>query len=91
VQVPAQDAQWFVLAHLEAATVGTADGRGVTFRHRDPAVARDLLKRSVQLNREIRRRFPELSREYRDAFGDLTSRQNWRDAFVASGGDVRGG
>jgi galactofuranosylgalactofuranosylrhamnosyl-N-acetylglucosaminyl-diphospho-decaprenol beta-1,5/1,6-galactofuranosyltransferase len=91
VQVPAQDAQWFVLARLDAVTVGTADGRGVTFRHRDPAAVRDLLKRSVRLNREIRKRFPELSREYRAAFSDLTSSENWRTAFIASGGDVRGG
>jgi galactofuranosylgalactofuranosylrhamnosyl-N-acetylglucosaminyl-diphospho-decaprenol beta-1,5/1,6-galactofuranosyltransferase len=86
VQVPAQDAQWFVLAQLDRATVGTADGKGVTFRRRDPAAFRELLRRSVALNREIKARFPELSAQYKDAYGDLTSRENWRTAFVASGG-----
>ncbi|TQN41523.1 galactofuranosylgalactofuranosylrhamnosyl-N-acetylglucosaminyl-diphospho-decaprenol beta-1,5/1,6-galactofuranosyltransferase [Blastococcus colisei] len=90
VQLPAQDAQWYVLARLDSVAVGTADGRGVTLRQRDPAAFRDLLRRSVRLNREIVKRFPELSDRYRAAYGDLTSRENWRAAFVASGGDVSG-
>jgi galactofuranosylgalactofuranosylrhamnosyl-N-acetylglucosaminyl-diphospho-decaprenol beta-1,5/1,6-galactofuranosyltransferase len=81
LQVPAQDAQWFVLAQLDSVTVGTADGRGVTFRHRDPAQFRELARRSVQLNREIRRRFPQLMEQYRAASGDLTSRENWEKVF----------
>ena len=74
LQVPAQDAQWFVLSQLDSATVGTADGRGVTFRHRDPATASGSRKRSLELNREIRRRFPELQQQYRAAWDELTSR-----------------
>lgn len=81
LQVPAPDAQWFVLSRLDSATVGTADGRGVTFRRRDPATARQLGRRSVELNREIRRRFPELSEQYRAAWDDLTSQEAWRTAF----------
>jgi galactofuranosylgalactofuranosylrhamnosyl-N-acetylglucosaminyl-diphospho-decaprenol beta-1,5/1,6-galactofuranosyltransferase len=82
LQVPAQDAQWFLLAQLDAATVGTADGRGVTFRRRDPAAFRELARRSVQLNREIRKRFPEMQGRYRAAAGDLTSLENWQKAFT---------
>ena len=81
LQVPAPDAQWFVLSTLDSVTVGTADGRGVTFRHRDPAAFKALLKRSVELNREIRRRFPELSAQYQAAWGELTSKDAWRTAF----------
>lgn len=81
LQVPAQDAQWFVLSRLDSATVGTADGRGVTFRHRDPATAKRLGRRSLELNREIRRRFPELQQQYRAAWDELTSAQAWREAF----------
>jgi galactofuranosylgalactofuranosylrhamnosyl-N-acetylglucosaminyl-diphospho-decaprenol beta-1,5/1,6-galactofuranosyltransferase len=90
LQVPAQDAQWFVLAQLDSVAVGTADGRGVTLRRRDPAAFRALARRSIELNREIRRRFPEMSEQYRAAYGDLTSRENWRAAFTAAGGDVTG-
>jgi galactofuranosylgalactofuranosylrhamnosyl-N-acetylglucosaminyl-diphospho-decaprenol beta-1,5/1,6-galactofuranosyltransferase len=82
VQVPAQDAQWFVLAQLDRVTVGTADGRGVTFRRRDPARFRELARRSVQLNLEIRKRFPQLREQYRAAYGDLTSAENWQKAFT---------
>jgi galactofuranosylgalactofuranosylrhamnosyl-N-acetylglucosaminyl-diphospho-decaprenol beta-1,5/1,6-galactofuranosyltransferase len=81
VQVPAPDAQWFVLARLDSVTVGTADGRGVTFRHRDPVKFRELMTRSVRLNREIRKRFPQLQERYRAAYGDLTSAENWQKAF----------
>jgi galactofuranosylgalactofuranosylrhamnosyl-N-acetylglucosaminyl-diphospho-decaprenol beta-1,5/1,6-galactofuranosyltransferase len=81
LQVPAPDAQWFVLSTLDSVTVGTADGRGVTFRHRDPAAFKALAKRSVELNREIRRRFPELSAQYQAAWGELTSKDAWRTAF----------
>src|SRR4051794_3155608 len=81
LQVAAQDAQWFVLAQLDRVTVGTADGRGVTFRHRDPAVFRDLARRSVRLNREIKRRFPQLREQYRAAYGDLPSAENWQKVF----------
>ncbi|WP_448627013.1 glycosyltransferase [Geodermatophilus sp. URMC 64] len=82
VQVPAPDAQWFVLAQLDRATVGTADGRGVTFRHRDPAKFRELMTRSARLNREIRKQFPQLMEQYRAAYGDLTSAENWQKAFT---------
>ena len=82
--MPAQDAQWFVLSRLDSVTVGTADGRGVTFRHRDPATAKRLGKRSLELNREIRRRFPELQQQYRAAWDELTSKEAWRTTF----GDV---
>lgn len=82
LQVPNQDAQWFVLSRLDRVTVGTADGRGVTFRHRDPAAFRELARRSLQLNREIRKRFPQLMAEYRAAYGDLTSAENWQKAFA---------
>jgi galactofuranosylgalactofuranosylrhamnosyl-N-acetylglucosaminyl-diphospho-decaprenol beta-1,5/1,6-galactofuranosyltransferase len=81
VQVAAQDAQWFVLGRLDRVTVGTADGRGVTFRHRDPAAFRELARRSVRLNMEIKRRFPQLREQYQDAYGDLTSAESWQKVF----------
>ena len=35
-------------------TVSTADGRGVTYRKRDPRAFRSMLSRSVALHRELR-------------------------------------
>ena len=81
VQVSAPDAAWWVLSRLDHVAVGTADGRGVTVRHRDRELARRLAREVQQLNKEIRREFPRLSQEYRAAFGDLTSRESWEKAF----------
>jgi galactofuranosylgalactofuranosylrhamnosyl-N-acetylglucosaminyl-diphospho-decaprenol beta-1,5/1,6-galactofuranosyltransferase len=81
LNVAAQDARWFLLARLDSATVGTADGRGVTYRRRDPKVFWSLLKRSVQLEWQIYRRFPALRRAYRDALPELTSPQAWEKVF----------
>jgi hypothetical protein len=36
----------------------------------------------MQLNREIRKRFPQMQERYRAAAGDLTSAENWQQAFT---------
>ena len=46
--VPSRQAQWFVLSRLDSATVSTPDGRGVTFRRRDPVLFRPMLARSAR-------------------------------------------
>ena len=76
-----QDAQWFLLSRLDSATVGTADGRGVTFRRRDPATFRRLAATSLQLLRRMSTDFPELCEQYRAAAGELTSMDRWTQAF----------
>ena len=81
VQVAAQDAAWWVLSRLDDVAVGTADGRGVTVRHRDRELARQLAREVYRLNKEIKREFPRLVEEYRAAFADLTSRESWEKAF----------
>jgi galactofuranosylgalactofuranosylrhamnosyl-N-acetylglucosaminyl-diphospho-decaprenol beta-1,5/1,6-galactofuranosyltransferase len=80
-----QDARWFLLARLDSATVGTADGRGVTFRKRDPKLFRQLFRQSLGLLRRIRKEFPELQKRYRDAAPELTSMQRWDEAFESWG------
>jgi galactofuranosylgalactofuranosylrhamnosyl-N-acetylglucosaminyl-diphospho-decaprenol beta-1,5/1,6-galactofuranosyltransferase len=82
LNVAAQDARWFLLARLDSATVGTADGRGVTYRRRDPRIFWSLLKRSVALEWEIYRRFPALKKAYKDALPDLTSAEAWSKVFT---------
>ena len=84
--MPSRQAQWFVLSRLDSATVSTPDGRGVTFRRRDPQLFRSQLANSVRQLREIGRAWPELRRPYREALPDLTSRQSWeREIFYREG------
>jgi galactofuranosylgalactofuranosylrhamnosyl-N-acetylglucosaminyl-diphospho-decaprenol beta-1,5/1,6-galactofuranosyltransferase len=80
--VPARHAQWFVLSRLDSATVATPDGRGVTFRRRDPAMFREMLKRAVVQYRQVAKAWPDLQRRYRAALPELTSREAWaREVF----------
>jgi galactofuranosylgalactofuranosylrhamnosyl-N-acetylglucosaminyl-diphospho-decaprenol beta-1,5/1,6-galactofuranosyltransferase len=80
--VPARYAQWFVLSRLDSATVATPDGRGVTFRRRDPALFRAMLKRAVVQYRQVAKAWPDLQRRYWDALPELTSREAWaREVF----------
>jgi galactofuranosylgalactofuranosylrhamnosyl-N-acetylglucosaminyl-diphospho-decaprenol beta-1,5/1,6-galactofuranosyltransferase len=76
-----QDARWFVLSGMDGVTVSTADGRGVTYRKRDPRAFRAMLTRSVALHRELAREFPRLRQRYRDAAPELTSRAGWKQVF----------
>jgi galactofuranosylgalactofuranosylrhamnosyl-N-acetylglucosaminyl-diphospho-decaprenol beta-1,5/1,6-galactofuranosyltransferase len=78
-----QDARWFVLSGLDRVTVSTADGRGVTYRKRDPQAFRSMLARSVALHRELAREFPRLRTLYRDAAPELTDRSSWKRIFDA--------
>jgi galactofuranosylgalactofuranosylrhamnosyl-N-acetylglucosaminyl-diphospho-decaprenol beta-1,5/1,6-galactofuranosyltransferase len=80
-----QDARWFLLARLDSATVGTADGRGVTFRQRDPQAFRRLSGSSAALLRRMYQEWPELQRRYREAAGELTSVERWSKAFETWG------
>ncbi|MGH3874730.1 MAG: glycosyltransferase [Pseudonocardiaceae bacterium] len=77
------DARWFVLSGLDGVTVSTADGRGVTYRKRDPRAFRSMLARSVVLHRELAREFPRLRTRYRAAAPELTSRAGWKRVFGA--------
>jgi galactofuranosylgalactofuranosylrhamnosyl-N-acetylglucosaminyl-diphospho-decaprenol beta-1,5/1,6-galactofuranosyltransferase len=81
--LPSKYAQWFVLSRLDSATVSTPDGRGVTFRRRDPQLFKQMLGTSARQLREIGRRWPELRARYRDAQPHLTSREGWKQIFEA--------
>jgi galactofuranosylgalactofuranosylrhamnosyl-N-acetylglucosaminyl-diphospho-decaprenol beta-1,5/1,6-galactofuranosyltransferase len=75
------DARWFVLSGMDGVTVSTADGRGVTYRKRDPKAFRSMMTRSVQLHRQLAREFPRLRTLYRDAAPGLTDRTGWKRVF----------
>ncbi|MGY1813434.1 glycosyltransferase [Blastococcus sp. SYSU D00820] len=83
LNVAAQDARWFLLARLDSATVGTADGRGVTYRRRDPRLFWGLLGRSLRLQWELYRRFPAMRKAYKQAQPELVGRESWRKVFGA--------
>jgi galactofuranosylgalactofuranosylrhamnosyl-N-acetylglucosaminyl-diphospho-decaprenol beta-1,5/1,6-galactofuranosyltransferase len=78
-----QDARWFVLSALDGVTVSTADGRGVTYRKRDPQAFRSMLARSVALHRQLAAEFPALRKRYRAAAPQLTDRTGWKRVFDA--------
>ncbi|WP_448615677.1 glycosyltransferase [Modestobacter sp. URMC 112] len=81
VNISAQDARWFLLSRLDSATVGTADGRGVTFRRREPDTFWRMLRHSVKVHVQLYREFPRLQEEYRRHLGELTSPESWEKAF----------
>jgi galactofuranosylgalactofuranosylrhamnosyl-N-acetylglucosaminyl-diphospho-decaprenol beta-1,5/1,6-galactofuranosyltransferase len=79
--VASRQAQWFVLAPLDSATVSTPDGRGVTFRRRDPQLFRSMLRHTAAQHREVAKAWPDLRRRYRDALPELTGREAWKKIF----------
>lgn len=81
LNIASQDARWFLLARLDGATVGTADGRGAMFRKRDPRVFRSLLASAVRNHVQLAREFPRLRKQYRNALPRLTGPEAWRRAF----------
>ncbi len=82
--VPSRQAQWFVLSQLDSATVSTPDGRGVTFRRRDPELFRSMLRRSAEQLRDIGRTWPQLRAQYKAAQPQLTSRDEWEKRVFRS-------
>jgi galactofuranosylgalactofuranosylrhamnosyl-N-acetylglucosaminyl-diphospho-decaprenol beta-1,5/1,6-galactofuranosyltransferase len=81
INVPAENARWFLLGNLDSATVSNADGSGVAFRRRDPRIFRELLLRVIRNHRRLLQEWPRLKRVYRDALPELTSVESWRKVF----------
>ncbi|MBP2475391.1 galactofuranosylgalactofuranosylrhamnosyl-N-acetylglucosaminyl-diphospho-decaprenol beta-1,5/1,6-galactofuranosyltransferase [Crossiella equi] len=81
LNIPAQDARWFLLARLDGATVATADGRGVAFRKRDPRLFWRLLSRALRNHVRLLREFPRSRKDFRRSLPDLTAHESWQRAF----------
>lgn len=81
VNIPANNALWFLLGNLDSATVSNADGSGVAFRRRDPKVFRELARRSAHNYRRLIAEWPKLVEQYRAALPELTSVESWRKVF----------
>jgi galactofuranosylgalactofuranosylrhamnosyl-N-acetylglucosaminyl-diphospho-decaprenol beta-1,5/1,6-galactofuranosyltransferase len=81
VNLPANNALWFLLGNLDSATVSNADGSGVAFRRRDPKVFRELAVRTTQTYRRLIAEWPALVEQYKAALPELTSAESWRKVF----------
>ena len=85
LNVPTQDARWFLLSKYDGITVTTADGRGVVYRQRDRAKMFTLLRQSLQWQRQLAKRFDELRRVYRGALPVLASKEKWETVLLSMG------
>ncbi|NEK57971.1 glycosyltransferase family 2 protein [Geodermatophilus sabuli] len=83
MNISAQDARWFLLSRLDSATVGTADGRGVTFRRREQDTFWKMLNHSVRVHIRLAREFPRLKKQYREHMQQLTAPESWEQVFRA--------
>ncbi|MBY0441471.1 MAG: glycosyltransferase [Mycobacteriaceae bacterium] len=84
LNVPTQDARWFLLSLVDGATVTTADGCGVVYRQRDRAMMFSLLWQSLRRQRQLTRRFDEMRRRYRDALPLLSGTQQWETVLLSA-------
>lgn len=82
VAVPALDAHWWRLSHLDSALVSSSDGGSVAWYRRDRDLYRRLLRESIRAHERLLAEWPELSRRYREAAGELTSLQTWNRTFA---------
>ncbi len=79
--VPAMDARWWRLSHLDSAVVTSADGTGASWYQRDPESFRTYLARSADLHRQLLARWPELRELYRAEAPAFTSAAAWEKTF----------
>ena len=86
LNVPTQDARWFLLSKYDGVTVTTADGRGVVYRQRDRRKMCALLRESLRRQRRLARRFDEMRRVYREALPGLSSKQKWESVLLPQSG-----
>jgi galactofuranosylgalactofuranosylrhamnosyl-N-acetylglucosaminyl-diphospho-decaprenol beta-1,5/1,6-galactofuranosyltransferase len=82
--IPHVDLKWWLLAQFDSALVSSADGTSAAWYKRNPAIARDLMTRSVVLHARLAREWPELSRRYKDALPELASPKTWAGTFEES-------
>jgi len=86
--LPHADQQWWRLAQYDSVLVSAADGSSAAWLRRDPDRFRSLLRRSSVLHARLYRDWAALRDTYRNALPDLTSPEEWRKTFEASGGSV---
>lgn len=82
--VPHADLKWWRLMQLDSALVSSADGTSVSWYKRNPALAKDLMQRSVAIHARLAREWPRLAEEYRASLPDLVSPESWARTFEQS-------
>ena len=82
LNVPTQDARWFLLCNVDGVTVTTADGRGVVYRQRDRAKMLHLLRESMRRHVLLARKYNHMRKVYRKALPELSSTQKWETVLV---------
>lgn len=80
--VPATDAKWWRLSHLDSALVTSADGTGASWYQRDPEKFRSYLAHSVELHRRLVAQWSDLQEQYRHAHHSFTSPEAWERTFA---------
>ncbi|MEK8228029.1 hypothetical protein NKG05_20970 [Oerskovia sp. M15] len=80
--VPATDAKWWRLSHLDSALVTSADGTGASWYQRDPEKFRSYLAHSLDLHRRLAAQWSELQEQYRDAHSSFTAPEAWERTFA---------
>jgi len=81
-ELTAMDAAWFNLMKYDSAIVSMNDGGSVALYQRDPALYRDLLRRTIDIHRRFHAEWPALARTYRDALPEITSPEAWDKTFA---------
>ena len=82
LNVPTQDARWFLLCNVDGVTVTTADGRGVVYRQRDRAKMTELLKASLRQHVRLARKYDRMRKVYRQALPELSSQRKWETVLL---------
>ncbi len=82
LNVPTQDARWFLLCKVDGVTVTTADGRGVVFRQRDRAKMFALLRASLRQHIRLARKYNRMRKVYRKALPVLSSKEKWETVLL---------
>lgn len=86
LNVPTQDARWFLLSTVDGVTVTTADGRGVVYRQRSRSMMFGLLRVSLGHHIRLARRYNRMRTVYRAALPLLSSAQKWETVLLHNAG-----
>ncbi len=84
-RLAALDAKWWMIAQFDSVVVSMPDGTSAAWHQRDRSEFLDLLRRTVEIHQRLYVEWPRLAKTYRDALDDITSPEQWRKTFEASG------
>jgi galactofuranosylgalactofuranosylrhamnosyl-N-acetylglucosaminyl-diphospho-decaprenol beta-1,5/1,6-galactofuranosyltransferase len=80
----AMDARWWMLSQFDSAIVSTADGTSASWYQRDPARARELMRRTIAIHQRLYIEWEALAARYRSALPEITSPDAWERTFEAA-------